>query len=490
MPIVSFRGNSLIPAPKVGFSRIIQRTPEGTARQHGFQVTISGEIVLWKGSPDEDGNFWNVGGYPPDTPPEDATEPDILDIFKKKIGAIQKLFDNDGLLLIQPVNGGAPIKAQLTINRVNFPEGRWTRIVPYSIDAEAQYVVWGTETGEDPGSQSQIKNPPEESWSLEQSDETGRVFKLTHTVTSSAKKRFDDNGDVTAEGWEVARDLILGGPLAGTGAVSKLGFNSEFLIASDVLNLDNYQPYNYLRSQQTDKANGRVSINESWTCTDPTVSSPTGQTAGKAIEELSVDTRYNLDDGLYSVSVNGVVNGLEERNSTTRAMITDRWTNATTRYNVITAPVILGVAESISGYTLNPTALSVTVAKNRVTGVIQYSYSYNNRIGNTDPSYLSESVEIEFNNAADVFAEIGVIARPAGPILQSIGSTTRKSATINIAILVNTSYGNTPTMPITNPLSIFTNFVGTPTQVFLASDVPRWNYKLGRYSRSTTYVYQ
>lgn len=487
---VSFRGKKLIPAPLIGIKRIYQRSADGTARQHSYAISINAQLVLWKGSPDEDGNFWDQSDYPPDTNANDATEPDILDIFKKKMGAIQNLFDTDGLLLIQPGNGGAPIKIQLTVNSINFPEGKWTRTLPYLIEGEAQSIIWGTETDADSGSQSQLSNPPEESWNLEQTDESGRIFKLVHSLSSQAKKRFDDDGNVTAEGYEVAKDLIIGGPLAGTGAVNKLGFTSSFLVSSDVLNLDNFQPYNYTRTEQTDKTNGRVAITETWTCIDPTVSSPTGQTAGKAIEELNVDTKFSLDDGLYTVAMTGTVIGMEERNSTTRAMIKDRWTNANERFDTITTSVIHSLAEELSETTLNPQPITTNVAKNRVTGVIQWAQVFNNRMGNSDAAYLSEIIEVEFNNAADVFAEIGVIARPAGPVLQTIGSTTRKSMNINIAIIVATSYGNTPTMPTTNPLAIFLSYIGVPNQLYLASDIPRWNPKQGRYSRSTTYVYQ
>lgn len=490
MAIISFKGKALIPAPLVSFDRIIQRTPEGTSRQHGFKIKLVGQLFLWKGSPLADGSWHTTSGYPSDTIPEDVTEEAILDIFKKKIGALVNLFDSDGLLLIQPQNGGAPIKAQLTINNVVIPEGKWTRTVPYTIEAEAQSVIWGLLDGDEDGSQTQLSNPPEESWQLEQSDEVGRIFKLTHSLSSFAKKRFDDSGNVTAEGWEVAKDLIIGGSLAGTGAVSKLGFDSTFLTSENVLNLDNFQPYNYIRSETVDKGNGRVTISETWTCIDPTATSPTGQTTGKAIEELSVETRHSLDDGLYTVSINGNVTGLEERNSTNRDFIKSRWDNANERMAVITPTVIFNLAEDLSDITLNPTPISTTISKNRITGAIQYSYIYNNRVGVSDSSYLSEIIEIEFSNAADVFAEIPVINRPAGPILQSIGSTTRKSATVSYAIRVATSYGSTPTIPTVDPQAVLLTYISTPTQLFLASDSPRWNPKQGLYTRNTTFVYQ
>lgn len=490
MAILSYKGNAIIPAPQVGFKRVIIRTPEGTARQHGWQVKIVGELVLWKGSPDETGTFFTDSGYPDDTAPENATEAHILDIFKKKMGAMTDLFDQDGLLLIQPQNGGAPIKAYLTNTSIDFPPGKWTRVVPYSIEAEAQNIVFGTETGTDPGSQSQLNNPPEESWSLEQSDEVGRQYKLVHTLSSSAKKRLNDDGDVTAEGWEVALDLIIGGPLAGDGAVNKLGYDSQFLIADNVLDLDNFQPYNYTRTQQTDKANGRITIVESWLCYDPTVSSPTGQTTGKAIEDLNIDLKYSLDDGLNTITLSGVVIGLEERNNETRVLIKDRWTNANERFATITYPVLFALAESLSGVTLNPSVLSSTIGKNRVTGVIQYNVTYNNRIGTSSPSFLSEIVEVEFNSG-DLFAEIPAMNRStSGPILQDMNSSTRKTASVTINILVSTQYGSTPTIPTVSPLTIFLNALGSvPSQLFVINDAPRWIPSQGRYTRTTNYIY-
>lgn len=491
MAILTMAGNAIIPAPTVSFSRINQVSPDNTVRQRGWKIVLTGEMIYYKGSPLANGTWYTSSGYPPDTDPTIATPDAVLEIFGAKMRAFTTLFDQPGELLIQPQNGGEPIRATIITSEVVFQSGKWNKTLPYTITCEAQNVIFGSESGTDPGSQSQLANPSEESWQIEQTDEVGRVFKLIHNISSTAKKRLDSNGNTVYEGWQVAQALVLGNDtIVGPNSVSKLGFDQTFLTAAGVLDQTNFRPYNYIRSEQVDKAGGRFSVTETWTCFDPTVNSPTGQTAGKAIEDLSVETKYSLDDGLFTVNINGVVTGLEERDPVTRSFITSRYDNANTRFATITPSVLFGLAQSISGTTLNPLALSTTIAKNRITGVFQYSMSFNNRIANTDPSYLTETIEIEFNNPADVFAEIGVINRLAGPILQPIGSKTRSAATISISILVPTSYGNIPAIPITNPLSVFLTYVGIPNQLFLASDTPRWSYKTGRYSRTTTYVYQ
>ncbi len=63
---VLYDGKSLIPGPYVGFTRKIERSADGRARQRGWTITVKGKAVAFKGSPDNDGNFWTGSGYPAD----------------------------------------------------------------------------------------------------------------------------------------------------------------------------------------------------------------------------------------------------------------------------------------------------------------------------------------------------------------------------------------------------------------------------------------
>lgn len=482
-----YGGNKIIPGPRVKFARDIQRSADGTARQRGWKVTISGELAAFSGSPKNDGTWWTGSGYPPaENPATNAIELRLRNL-RNKMGALAALFEQEGLWFeVQPGDGSAPMKCQLRSSQLTYDQGLWVQVAPYTIEAEADKLFFGSTEIAYLG---QANCVPEETWSVEPVDEAQRSYKLLHTVSATAKKRFNTNGTVLAKGWEVARDLVLGGTLSEGGA-SLLGFDQAFLTAAGVLDLSTFVPFNYVRTQQVDEAAGRFVVSESWLCIDPTVASPTGQTAGKALEDLTVESRYGNDSGYTTVTISGVVTGLEERHNTTRALVKTRWANAAERFAAITNSVAHALAEDHSGFDLNPDPISTTVTQNKITGVIQWSKSFDTRPASTS-GYLSEDYEVSIENAADVFAEIGVIARPAGPILQPIGSKTRKAVTVSANIVVRAAFGETlPNMPSYNPLPQAMAVMGSPTQIFVASDRPVWNQRRGRYSRSTTYVYQ
>jgi hypothetical protein len=486
---VLYDGKKLIPGPRWALARDVQRSPDGTARQRGWKITLSGEVAAFAGSPRNDGTFWDQSGYPPDeTPASNAPELRVRNL-RNKLGAIAALFDVEGRWLeIQPGDGSASLKAQVRTAQVKYDPGLWFQTVPFSIECDADKVFFGaTEVA----SLGQADCVPEESWAVEPVDDTQRAYKLVHSVSAAAKKRFDDDGTVLAQGWEVARDLVLGGPLSGGGA-SLLGFDQDFLTAAGVLDLTTYRPYDYLRTQQVDEAGGRFAVTETWKCVDPGAAGPTGQTAGKALEDLTVETRYSLDTGLTSVTASGVITGLEERDPATRGLTKTRYDNAAARLAAVTTAVVLAAAQDQSGVALNPTPVSTVVTRNKVTGVIQYATAFDTRVGVT-AGYLSESYEASVDLPANVVAEIGVIDRPAGPVLQPTGSTTRRAVTLTASIVLPTAYGQPlPAMPAWDPLPAALEVIGSvPDQIWLVADrVNVWNQRQGRFSRTATFIYQ
>ncbi len=356
---------------------------------------------------------------------------------------------------------------------------------------DADCVHFGTaEVGDDDCALGQDQNPPEETWSLEQADDIGRTYRLQHTVVGQGKQRFDDDGTVLAEGWEVARDLVLGGSLAGETSVTRLGFQSDKLVAVGVLGLTSFLPYNYTRTQNIDEGSGRFTVNEAWLCFDPT-SNLGDAGSGVAIEDLMVDTRYSTDSGMTTVSVSGTVTGLEERDSTTREFEVSRYDNAVLRFADLTGSVILARAQDASGVTLNPAPASTTVGRNKVSGVITYAYEYNTRPALSDGSFLSENYDIAVDNANSVIAELAVMNRPEGPIFQDPNTVTRKVVAVTASIVLRASYGSPlPAPPSIDPLALVAVYLAGATQVFLAGDKENWNERNGRYSRVTSFLYQ
>lgn len=503
MPVY-YRSKQIIPGPFLELNRIIERSGDGTARQRGWKMVARGKLVAIKGSPDKSFapsstdpmDWFYTGSYnPPDTVPPDpsgslVTAEHRVARLRDKMAAMTELFSVDGgWYEVQPFDGTAPVKFQPRINEIKYAEGKWFDYVDFAIEMEADCVYFGdTELCH----LTQADNMPEESWSIEPADEYSRTYRLTHIVSATAKKRFDTDGSILAEGWEIARDLVTGGPLAGDDAINLLGFDSDQMVQTGILNLNDFEPFNHIRHVQTDEAAGKFTVTEIWLCFDN--SDNFGDvSAGNAIEELQIDTRYSNDTGIFTVSLNGSITGLEEKNEDFEVTVT-RYENALLRFNPIySSPAIpLNRAQTYSGVTLNPNVVNSTVSRNSKHGVINYTIEYNDRADVTVAGALSEIISISIDNLADVVAKIGTIGRPAGPVLQDTISNSQVSITINAEIVVAAAkYGQSePTSPVYNTLAKALSIIGSPTLFYVESDKETWIPRLGRYSRTSTFIWQ
>lgn len=471
-------GKKIIPAPFVRFARQAERSADGKVRRRYWTVAVTGKVAAFAGSPANDGTFWTGSGYPP---AEDvaSNDPSLrIRNLRNKLGALSALFEQEPLSLeIIPGDGSASIRSVLRQTQFVYAEGNWFDTVDFSLEAEADTVWFGdVEVGLGDDDQT-----PEEQWSLEPSDETGRAYRLVHTVAAVSRDVLAADGSTTQQGWERAKALCL----------AKLGFDQTFLTAAGVLDLATFAPHNYTRTVQTDKAGGRVTVTESWLCADPDVAGPTGKTAGRALEDFTVETRYDRESGRTQVTASGTITGLEERNPTTFALVKTRWENAALRYAAIDAPSLLAAAQTLSGVTLNPDPTSVTVGRNKITGVISYSTGYDDSPARTT-GVLSEQLEVEFENPTDVFAEFVIPGRTAGPLYQPLLTRGRRAVTVSVSYVVPVTYSSpTPTFPAFDPLAAAISAIGsTPSQMYLVSDRPRLDARNGRYTRQSTFVYQ
>lgn len=471
-------GHKLIPAPRLRLARSAERSADGTVRRRFWQVTVLGQVAAFAGSPRNDGTFWDGSGYPPDEAA--ATNDPSLRIrnLRNKLGALAALFEAEPLSLeVIPGDGSASIRSVLRPGQFTYADGPWFNAVDFTLEAEAD-TVWFGETEVGLGDADQA---PEEAWALEPADEFGRAYRLTHTVACTSRKALNPDGSVAKEGWERARDLVE----------ARLGFDQAFLTAAGLLDLDTFRPHNYLRSVQQDKAGGRVAVTETWTCVDPGAAGPTGATAGRALEELTVETRFDRESGRTQASVTVQITGLEERDPVTRELVRTRYANASLRLAAVLGSGLQAVAEGAAGVALNPSVLSSTVGKNAVSGVVTVTRTWDSSPALPD-GFLSYEVETELENAADVFAEFVVPGRGAGPLFQPLATRGRKAVTVSASLLVPTGYGQPPpAAPAFDPLPVALRAIGgTPAQLFLVSDRPRFNERRGAYSRSTTYVFQ
>ncbi len=460
MPCI-YDSNAIIPAPFVTIAKQFVRSEDGRLLRKFFEITLKGKLTATKGSPRADGSFWNQSQSNP-PPDESVPAASRLTALQHKQGALERLFDNAGRTLeVQPYDSAAPWKCNPRVKDVVFAEGKWFDVVDYTITLEADNLFFGAIDG----GGGIVGVEPEESWAVEVENANTGTYRVSHTVSSQQKATFDDNGNVTAAGWENARSVVE--PYLGTAIPEN---------ALPPLARTGYAGRNYARSQQTDYGGGRYSVTETFVFLPE-------QTY---VEEYTVDTRYQ--EGLTRVTVAGTVTGYaaidHDQNVADRQA--ERFARAEAGFALI-GPNLLTRAQNSSGVSLNPVVLSSNLGKNPVTGVITYSQEYDTRAASLVAGALSESLSISTQDPSDVFASIVVLGRPAGPILQDVGSKTAKVKSVSLEVVMPPwSFGDTlPAAPdVTAVLATF--FPGGFVSKSDSNFVPR----TGRYTRSISWTYE
>jgi len=487
-----YYNNCLIrPVPTVSISETFVK--DGTQKTIGKTYSITVNIILmsYKGSPRSDGSFWTVDNDPPD---ENIDVDAKIGSIGRKQEAIRDLFNEEGKLFeIQPRDGGQPIKFNPRILSVSFGEGPWVETCNCTIQMEADKLFLG-----DSDVYPNYLSTSEESWQLD-TDETPenalspRMYRLSHTVSATGKRHYDDTGALVQEPWEQARDEV----------VSKLGFDSSILLSSGVNNLPSYYGgFNHIRNESRDESNGTYSVTETWLIS-----------SGTALEDFTVNTSRG-NDGLIVVGVNGNITGLEQRNAD-MSLSVSKWDNALSKFNTIT-PLIKNRAEVYSGTNLHPTPTSISTGRNPAAGSISYDYEYNSRFRNLVTGTLSEVISVQNNLEADLFATIGVVGRTLGNLLQDLNTKRELQRSVNIELVFDSDYipSGATTSEIINDYNprlhspqsaeisaiitaaepvtagLLNNNGGAVTTSYIADQSEDWNPSNRSYRLTKTFVYE
>lgn len=484
---VMYDGKRLIPAPFVSVNKTYQRTADQTPVGAVFRITVTGSIVAYMGSPKVDGSFWTLSDYPPD---ESVPAESRLKAMLRKQEAIRDLFSNDGYVFeIQSADGSQPMKCNPRVVDITFADGLWYDTLPYTIVLESDTLsVNGQPVDEDDF--SDFITDASESWNIE-TDETPegiglpRTYRLTHSVSATGKRYFDETGTLVKDAWEQAQSYVLG----------RLGYSAVVATSSGINNLpDYYGGYNFSRTSQQDELNGTYAVTESWILA-----------SGTALEDFNCEIKNDSSTGITGVTIQGNIIGLEQRDSN-MSLVTKKFTNAETKWAAVQSS-LLTRAQTYAGVTLNPIALNKVVGKNDINGTITYSYDYDTRPSNLFSGTTYEGITISENRPADLFASIPVIGRAAGPVLQNLGSQQERSVSLNIElIMAPTTFGSGTAAELRTALygnprvsqgAVFDtvlaaaqplNYYGTTNQ-FVRSQQESWDVKSGRYSYNIEWVF-
>lgn len=469
--MVTYDSKKIIPVQSVDLNKGYVLRGDSKKIGSTWNISVNGELVSFKGSPSSSGTWHTTSGYPAD---ESISQDARLGSIIRKQEALQLLFANEGQSFeVQSADGSAPLKCNPRVKSVRFPAGPWSTRCPFTVELEADIIyINGTAYGADNGDVVDYKlSNFDESWNLEIADETQKLFRLTHSISANGKRFYESDGSLPKEAWENARDYVL----------TKKGLDANMLtvLAPTGYNL---QTFNYNKTQSANKAGGAFNLQENWTCYDP------GAATYKATEEYTITIRNDvLNGGLVTTSIEGRVQGFEVNDSD--GLITQtKFYNASGYYFGTVNGIIFDRVQNSVSDTLHPLNTQYSLSMNPRQGVISYNYEFNNR-PTMSLGGLSETITIGYDNPGRVVAEIPVVGRLAGPVLQDIGSTTGRRKTLSIeAVFAVSSQDYTASQPDTD--SIVTSYEPAGTYVFKIADQENFSPRTGRYSRQVTWRYE
>lgn len=473
MPVI-YGSKSIIPAPLVSIAKEHQATDDSQPIGAVYTITVRGKLAVNKGSPNSSGIFWTSSGYPPD----ETIAPDskLASILAKQ-NALRSLFATEGLTFeVQPWDGSTSFRCNPRIRRPpEFAEGIWVNECDYTIVLEADEAYFnGTPIEETQFGTYHVSKASEE-WNIEIVDETKKTYRLNHSLSATGKRFYDSGGTLTQPAWQNAKDYVLN--------KIGLGLKPDRMNAPGVLSAS-LQAFNYIRGQHVNELGGTFSVSETWLCFDPGSNPP-------AVEDWSVNVRTQASEaGRVSVSVEGTITGLQQSDNNTMALQTTRWANAVSYWASVVRPNLFTRAQAAVIQPLNPMVLNTTIGENQINGTINFHYDYDNRPLPLVAGAISQVVSLNNHNQANVFASLVIPGRAAGPLLQDILTKTQKERTVNLEVQMPPStYSYTAVAPVTDSIMLLYAPAGA-TKLFVKDDVYTWVDVTGRYTRTTSWVWE
>jgi hypothetical protein len=251
---VLYNGQRLIPAPRVSFSRSHRRSADKSIIGTEHNVTLSGELVGCKG-------FDFTGGEPAlytgSDYPADDTSCDSFSNLVYMTERLRELFSVSSDYKWFEIIGceGLVRKWLARVVNIDFAEGKWTDIVPYTITLELQT---DNVTDED------LHIDHTETWDVQFDEESGGIYTLSHTLSCQSEEYYDVTNNLR-DGWKQAKSWIdarlATSAYTGTAPVT---IKNAYIFGVAGFNLVDYTAYNYTVQRSLDEYNGTYAVTETW----------------------------------------------------------------------------------------------------------------------------------------------------------------------------------------------------------------------------------
>ena len=476
MPVIITKNGTdyyLVPAPLVSFSRQTYNNIGRPQLGSDYSISLEGTLVPEKGNP----YFAMTGTQPVDavlstdawTQPSlvssagAANEPNygydenaLLAATLRKQEKIRSLFANDSIsgvaspIIVNITNWGETtkgLKFAAFVSDISFTsESRGVKPGSYSINLTCDSFIDSANDGEFESSNDELKakyaiTSVNEGFSISEGnqfnlrfagegvnttlDSVNKVYNVSRNTTVVGAPRYDENGAyVSGEPWQQASGFLYEYLGSGIGIIPS-GRAMPFSNFSS----SGYKLANTVISEDIDKEGGSYTITE-----NSIVYS--GQ---PVIHNVDVDVSTDASQK-RSVSIQGTIEGLNTEDPF--SITTNKYSNAEA-FNSGVNPTGYGnipsgyfYAKSLAGLSwLNPNFQSSSISRSPAAGVINYSYSFDDRPPNLVSGSIQETITVNDVYPGELFSATPVIGRNQ-PILQYLNSRSeyKRSLSINVTM--------------------------------------------------------
>ncbi|MAR66106.1 MAG: hypothetical protein CL833_02530 [Crocinitomicaceae bacterium] len=518
--LVKYGSYEFVPAPNVSISREVIR--DGTNRRitAGFwRVTLDGTFVpTGTGENGFPSGAVNTIGYPGNK-------------FYEQMNADYRVFQLSGCgaNLI-----GRPLVENLSVQSDNF----YTTTSNYNLEfVFAGSMISGLDTYLGSGlnlesaSTSYNYSMLEKPWRFANEGHDG-VMQIDRSIsakgisvgsgvgTGNPMDIFDDddfyittgNSPFSTGGFEFAVKYITG--IIGTGGV---GFSGNYIALPSLTSYIMQVPSDadmFLtdRSVDANPEENTLTVNDTFLAfpQDQTYGRPTGYAA---TDSFDISSDFSIEEGNGTITLNGTVQGYPsyeisfdgtfypQAGKTSFENASGYFTAALgSTFPTRAAAIYSGnLADNIQGKASAPLntgdPLSVSYSYNIKEGTVGYAVTYNNRPANCLDGVLSENISATKNVGVPVIASHTVLGRAAGPILQDIGTKTANTFDLSIEAVVlpptgcvaASAFDYSPDYDAVVGNVETTTLSGTT--YFRTADNETFDPKIGRYSRSVSWIY-
>jgi hypothetical protein len=320
-----------------------------------------------------------------------------------------------------------------------------------------------------------------------------KTYTVTHTISAKGRKMYED-GQSGQDAWENAKDFVnsrlVSSPEPVNGGLfgGHTGTYNPLIIEDGGPDISDYSFYNHIRIPSCGIGDGSYSITDTWVaCKQPAI--------------IDMENTQEIDSGgLVTITVSGSITGLNEEGADNN--IISRIQNAEQALQYIEAnafniaklsfdEILLDCSSPLSRY-----LSSKSIGKNKGSGIITFSYSYNNSsfpselLDGDKPMVSSYSLSITDENEDgknNIVAILPIILKANGPEIQDMGTTDVRKRIFQLDMAMGGCYRQSKPFALIEPT--LNSNKPSATNVYRESKGETWNPVTGEYSLSITWVY-